>query len=280
MPLLLAAQARTHPRHRMTVALTSFALALALGLSALALLIHPPAVQAQTPAGVGSGGAGKERRKKAAGQEDPQQQPRILGLLLFPGFETLDACGPLEFWGNLRGRVKVVTVAAKKGAVPSSQGPAMVAVHDFVNCPPLDLILVPGGFAAMDTARDPATLAWLKERAARAEITMSVCNGASILAAAGLLDGRPATTNKAFWKLSTSTGPQVRWQAKARWVDDGNIVTSSGVSAGMDMTLHVISRLYGPKAATKLAASAEYEWHQDPAWDPFATLHGLAPVGP
>ncbi len=104
---------------------------------------------------------------------------------------------------------------------------------------------------------------------------MSVCNGASILAASGLLDGRPATTNKAFWKLSTQPGPNVKWVTHARWVDDGNVVTSSGVSAGIDMTLHVIDRLYGTRAAERLAATAEYEWHRDPAWDPFAEMHGL-----
>src|SRR6188768_34830 len=101
---------------------------------------------------------------------------------------------------------------------------------------------------------------------------MSVCNGASILAASGLLDGRPATTNKAYWTSSTAPGPKVNWVRKARWVDDGNIVTSSGVSAGMDMTLHVISRLFGMETAERLANATEYEWHRDPDWDPFADL--------
>jgi transcriptional regulator GlxA family with amidase domain len=106
---------------------------------------------------------------------------------------------------------------------------------------------------------------------------MSVCNGASLLAAAGLLDGRPATTNKAYWDLATAPGPKVKWVTRARWVDDGKIVTSSGVSAGMDMTLHVIERLFGSKAAEGLAQGTEYEWHRDPKWDPFAEVHGLVP---
>ena len=118
-------------------------------------------------------------------------------------------------------------------------------------------------------------LDWLRKRAAKAEITMSVCNGASLLAAAGLLDGRPATTNKAFWSRATTPWPNVKWVKRARWVDDGNIVTSSGVSAGIDMTLHVVERLFGKQAAEGLANGTEYEWHRDHSWDPYAELHGL-----
>ncbi len=104
---------------------------------------------------------------------------------------------------------------------------------------------------------------------------MSVCNGATILAASGLLDGRKATTNKAYWGLATGPGKNVDWVKQARWVDDGDVVTSSGVSAGMDMSLHVIARLYGDAIATRLANMTEYDWHRDPTWDPFAKLHGL-----
>lgn len=101
----------------------------------------------------------------------------------------------------------------------------------------------------------------------------------SILAATGLLDGRKATTNKAYWTRSTAPGPKVEWVRQARWVDDGNIVTSSGVSAGIDMTLHVISRLFDMETARKLARETEYEWHSDPSWDPFAGLPEAGPKG-
>lgn len=102
---------------------------------------------------------------------------------------------------------------------------------------------------------------------------MSVCNGASILAAAGLLDGRKATNNKANCALSTAPGPDVQWVKQARWVDDGDIVTSSGVSAGIDMTLHVVERLYGKQKAERLANAMEYQWHRDPTKDHFADTH-------
>ncbi|MGC3968884.1 MAG: DJ-1/PfpI family protein [Pirellulales bacterium] len=170
---------------------------------------------------------------------------QTLGLLIFDQFEILDACGPLEVWGNLKTRVNVVTVSAKAGPVKSAQGPEMVAQHSFSDCPKLDMLLVPGGMGAFTALKDDATLEFLRKRSAEAKLTMSVCNGASLLAAAGLLDNRPATTNKAFWKQSTAPGPNVKWVRQARWVDDGNIVTSSGVSAGIDMTLHVVERLYG-----------------------------------
>jgi len=162
------------------------------------------------------------------------QPPRTLGVVLFPGFEMLDACGPMEMWGNMKGQIQMITVASTKGAVASAQG-RLIAEHSFGDCPKLDLVLVPGGFGAFEALKNAATLDWLRSRFAQAEITMSVCNGASILAAAGLLDGRKATTNKAFWTLATKPGPKVQWVRKARWVDDGNLVTSSGVSAGMDV---------------------------------------------
>jgi len=200
---------------------------------------------------------------------------RTLGVLLYPGFELLDAYGPLEMWGNLKEHVKVVIVGARKGEIASSQGPRTVAELGFDDCPPLDLLLVPGGFGAIPLLKDEATLGWLRERAGKAEVVMSVCNGASILAAAGILDGQRATTNKAYWALATAPGPRVTWVERARWVESGKFVTSSGVSAGMDMSLAVIARLFGRAAAANLAAGTEYEWHEDPNWDPFAELHGL-----
>ncbi|MES2507048.1 MAG: DJ-1/PfpI family protein [Verrucomicrobiota bacterium] len=218
----------------------------------------------------------------AAADRAPAQDvpPLTLGVLLFPGFELLDAYGPLELWGNLKPQVRIVTIAAQPGPVPSAQGPETVATHGLQDAPALDLLLVPGGFGAFKALKDETLLAWLRGRSRSARVTMSVCNGASILAAAGLLDGRPATTNKAYWKAATRPGPKVQWVPQARWVDDGDIVTSSGVSAGIDMTLHVISRLYTTRLAEKMADQIEHEWHRDPAWDPFAAKHGLVPEKP
>ncbi len=200
---------------------------------------------------------------------------RTLGIVLFPSFEFLDAAGPIEVWGNLPGRVKLATVARVKGPIESSQGPKLLADYGWDECPELDLLLVPGGFGVREAMKDASLIAWLKNRSSKAEITMSVCNGASILATAGLLDGRPATTNKAFWEMATAPGPKVKWIHQARWVDDGNVVTSSGVSAGIDMSLHVVERFFGAKKAQGIADQIEHEWHRDSSRDPFAELHPL-----
>ena len=104
---------------------------------------------------------------------------------------------------------------------------------------------------------------------------MSVCTGAALLARAGVLDERQATSNKAAFSWVVGQGPRVRWVKQARWVEDGKFWTSSGVSAGIDMALAVIAKLFGEKTGDELALATEYEWHRDAAWDPFARAHGL-----
>ncbi len=200
---------------------------------------------------------------------------RTLGCLLFPGFELLDVFGPLEMFGMLGERFALLLVADTAGPVASAQGPAAIAAHGFDDCPPLDLLLVPGGIGTRRAVDDARLIAWLARTAAAAELTMSVCTGSGLLARAGLLDGRRATTNKRNFAWPVSQGPRVDWVREARWVDAGDVLTSSGVSAGMDMALAVIARLAGPPAAELAALNSEYEWHRDPTWDPFAKLHGL-----
>lgn len=135
---------------------------------------------------------------------------------------------------------------------------------------------MPGGFGTRREVDNSDLLEWLRERAARAEIVSSVCTGAALLARAGLLDGRRATTNKRAFGWVESQGPNVNWIKSARWVEDGRFWTSSGVSAGIDMALAIIARLVGSDAAEQAARTMEYEWRRDSGWDPFARLHGLA----
>lgn len=202
---------------------------------------------------------------------------RTIGALLFEGFELLDVFGPLEAWGMLGygGEWRIVTTAAAPGRVISAQGASAHADHALDDCPRLDAILVPGGMGTRKAVNDAALRAWLQRRAAEASVTTSVCTGAALLARAGLLDGRRATTNKASFAWVVSQGPSVKWVKEARWVEDGPYVTSSGVSAGIDMTLAVIAKLAGMPTAEGIATRMEYEWHRDPAWDPFAKVHGL-----
>lgn len=195
--------------------------------------------------------------------------PLTLGAILYPDFELLDLYGPLEMFGTIGEELEIVTVATEPGLVASAQGPSTLAEHGFGDCPPLDLILLPGGIGTLAALRDETLLAFLGGRSASARITMSVCSGSAILARAGLLDGRRATSNKMFFSLATSQSDKVDWVEEARWVEDGAFVTSSGVSAGIDMALAVIEKLFGGERAEGIAVLTEYEWHRDPSWDPF-----------
>lgn len=201
--------------------------------------------------------------------------PRRLGALLYPGFELLDTFGPLELFGHLSGMIDLVTVAEQAGPVASAQRVRAVADHGFADAPPLDLLLIPGGIGSRTEVDNPALIDFLGARAPQAELTMTVCTGTALLARTGLLDGHRATTNKAVFQWVAEQGPKVEWVHAARWVEDGAYFTSSGVSAGMDMSLAVIAKLLGPEMADALALGAEYEWHRDAAWDPFAKAHGL-----
>ncbi|MFZ0889888.1 MAG: DJ-1/PfpI family protein [Candidatus Binataceae bacterium] len=202
-------------------------------------------------------------------------EKRTVGAILFPGFELLDVFGPLEAYGMAAGQFRVTLVAENAGPVPSAQGPSALAEYGFGDCPHLDLILVPGGIGTREGVRDARLLGWLGERAEEAEIVTSVCTGAALLAKAGVLDGIRATTNKLVFKWVEEQGPAVKWERQARWVEDGKFMTSSGVSAGIDMALAVIARLVGSQVAETAATFMEYEWHRDAAWDPFAKIHGL-----
>lgn len=200
---------------------------------------------------------------------------KTLGAVLFPGFELLDVFGPLEMFGQLTGVIDLCTVAQEAGSVASAQGPRVVADHGFASCPPLDLLLIPGGIGTRDGVEDERLIGWLKERAEAAEVVMTVCTGTALLARTGLLDGRRATTNKMVFHWVAGQGPEVDWVRQARWVEDGKFFTSSGVSAGMDMALAVIAQRVGEQMSESVAAGTEYEWHRDPDWDPFAKVHGL-----
>jgi transcriptional regulator GlxA family with amidase domain len=201
-----------------------------------------------------------------------------LGVLLFPGFELLDVCGPLEVFGYAEG-LSSTLVAAERGPVASTQGPALLADCALAAAPPFDWLMVPGGLGARAAVDDAALLAWLTERAAACDRVLSVCTGSALLARAGCLDGRRATTNKRSFGWATAQGPAVDWVAHARWVVDGPFFTSSGVSAGIDMALAVVADVRGEAAAAAIAERIEYEWHRDPTWDPFAALHGLVDRG-
>lgn len=205
-----------------------------------------------------------------------------LGAVLYNDFELLDAYGPLEMFGCLAQELEIVVIAENKGPVKSSGGPKTLAEYDFEDAPELDLMLLPGGIGTIVELENDKLMNFLQTRCPEIPINMSVCTGSAILARAGLLDGLRATSNKMFFSLASSQSDKVDWVESARWVDAGQYVTSSGVSAGTDMSLAIIERLFGAQRAQQVAAFTEYQWHTDADVDPFIQFlnqAGSAPTG-
>ena len=203
---------------------------------------------------------------------------KTLGTVLFPGFELLDVSGPLEVLGNLNFAeplFQLASVAESAGLVASAQGPRMEANFGFDDAPRFDVLLVPGGIGTRKEVDNQRLLDFLVARAATAELVLSVCTGASLLARAGLLDGRRATSNKRSLAWVMSQGPRVDWVKQARWVEDGRFFSSSGVSAGIDMALQVVAHFAGRAEAQRIANIIEFGWQQDSTVDPFAEIWGV-----
>lgn len=194
---------------------------------------------------------------------------RTIGALIFPGFEMLDLYGPLEMFGMFADDIQIRIVAESADPVPSSMGPRTLA-DQLIGAQDYDILLIPGGRGTRAEVDNRPLLDWLANAAVKAEITTSICTGSALLARAGVLDGRCATTNKSAFDWVASQGAKTEWRPRARWVEDGNIFTSSGVSAGIDMSLAVIERLMGAKTAADAARWAEYVRNPDPNYDPFA----------
>lgn len=202
-----------------------------------------------------------------------------LGALVYNDFELLDLYGPLEMFGSLGEQIEIVTIAEQAGAVASYQGPETVAQFDFATAPDCELLLIPGGLGTIPELENQQLLDYLRTAATAAQQVMSVCSGSALLAKAGLLDGRRATSNKMFFDLARNQSDKVQWVEAARWVDDDPYVTSSGVSAGTDMALAVIAKLFGTERAESVARYTEYQWHRDADSDPFVQYLNQAPAG-
>jgi putative intracellular protease/amidase len=201
----------------------------------------------------------------------PNGKPGLrVGAALFEGFELLDIFGPLELFGLTEPPASIVMLAMSPGPIASSMGPQAVATETLGSADGLDALLVPGGVGTRRLVENPNFLQALREQAAKARFVASICTGSALLARAGLLDGRVATSNKLAFAWAAGQGPKTEWRRRARWVEDGNCFTSSGVSAGMDMSLALLERLVGRSEAQRAALRAEYRWNEDPNDDPFA----------
>lgn len=193
-------------------------------------------------------------------------------VLLFPQYETLDAFGPIEILGQAGYTMHLVSLEG--GLVKNAQGIETVTekAQDHAG-----IWLIPGGKGTRPLSKDTAFLQSLVNLTKRADWILSVCTGSALLGAAGLLDGRHATSNKRAFQWVESLRPAVHWEPSARWVKDGRFYTASGVSAGIDMALGFTADREGIDKARAIAERVEYVWREDPSVDPFAVAMAARP---
>jgi transcriptional regulator GlxA family with amidase domain len=191
-----------------------------------------------------------------------------IGILLFNDVEVLDFCGPFEVFSVTRleearrreepSPFEVLLVAESLDPVTTAGGMRVLPMAALGACPALDILLVPGGMGTRRTMLDPVVLDFVRAQAARCELVASVCTGALILAKAGLLDGLRATTHWQALDLLRELRPQVQVDAAAQVVDQGKIMTSAGIAAGIDLALAVVRRCHGETVARATARHMEY----------------------
>ena len=199
----------------------------------------------------------------------PAKPPRKVAILIFDGVQIIDYTGPYETFGHTYshdGRAfDIYTVAPKQAAITTAMGMSVNPKYDLASAPQPDVLVIPGGDVDAQV-NDPALIQWLRAQAAHAEIVMSVCNGAFILAKAGLLDGLEATTTSNLIPLLREQAPKTKVVDDQRYVDNGRIITTAGLSSGIDGALHVIDRLYGRGTAQIAALGMEYDWNPDSSY--------------
>ena len=198
-----------------------------------------------------------------------------VGILIFDDVEVLDFAGPFEVFSRTRtvagadsrrsddsAPFETFTVARTLDAVTAIGGLKVLPHYAWSDAPPIDILVVPGGFGTRALLHDEATLSWIRETAGRSRQVTSVCTGALLLAKVGLLQGRRATTHWAGLDLLATIDPTIQVQRETRVVHDG-IFTSAGVSAGIDMSFAVVEQLCGRAVATETAHYIEYQWGRD-----------------
>jgi len=206
--------------------------------------------------------------------ETPSTQPgspaptrenrRHIGILLFDGVEELDAVGPWEvlaYWTQQHPEDgwSVSTFSRDGDPVVGAKGLRLGTDHSREDSPQLDVLVYPGGPGTRPFLHDTEHLDWVRGQRASVPLLASVCTGSLVYAAAGLLTGRPATTHWASLNLLSELDPTVITDVDARFVDDGDVVTSAGVSAGIDMSLHLVARFAGIERAREVRRGIQYD---------------------
>ncbi|CAG9941023.1 unnamed protein product [Clonostachys rosea f. rosea IK726] len=210
--------------------------------------------------------------------------PLKFAVALFEGFQALDVFGPLDMLNQvskteaiefvvLGHTLNPISTLNKVPGVPTPPtiGQSVVPTHTFDDAPDdIEVLLVPGGIGARDLEHSQKVVDFIRGRYPKLKYLLTVCTGSALAARAGVLDGREATSNKKSFKWVVSQRSEVKWVQEARWVVDGNIWTSSGISAGIDMMLAFIKHQFGDKLAEDVAIASEYVWNKDSGDDRFA----------
>lgn len=191
-----------------------------------------------------------------------------VNVLLFNDFETLDVFGPVEVLGHIND-YRLRFISANGGTIRSKQG-TEILTQPASGADDSGILLIPGGQGTRFLVNDCDFIEALKQIACKSTYCLTVCTGSALLAKTGLLDERKATSNKRAFEWVKSVDPNVEWIAHARWVVDGKFYTSSGVSAGMDMSLGFIADRFGSQISAEIADAIEYIWNDDKGNDPFA----------
>ncbi|KQW50963.1 thiamine biosynthesis protein ThiJ [Nocardioides sp. Root1257] len=189
---------------------------------------------------------------------------RRIGLLLFDQVEELDAVGPWEvlaYWtlSHPEDGWSITTLSADGGPVTGAKGLTLGSHHSYADLSDLDVLIHPGGWGTSRLLEDQDHLTWVRTQAANVPLMTSVCTGSLVYAAAGLLINRPATTHWASLNLLSELDPTIATDVNARYVDDGDMITSAGVSAGIDMALHLVARLAGTERAREVRRGIQYD---------------------
>lgn len=184
-----------------------------------------------------------------------------VGILVFDGVDELDFVGPLDVFAYAamlsQNKGRIVTIGTRTGPLQGGNGLRFLTDHNIVDAPPLDVLIIPGGSGTDQLVDEQPVLDWIRETAAAATWLCSVCSGSFVLQAAGLVEGRRITTHSMGverLRLANSGHPV----ENQRYVVDGNMVTSQGVSAGIDMSLWVVGQLYGEDHARTVRAYLDY----------------------
>ncbi|KAF2253682.1 class I glutamine amidotransferase-like protein [Trematosphaeria pertusa] len=224
----------------------------------------------------------------------PGPKPQSFGVVLYPGFQLTDVCGPIDVLNTLSTHNPSITLSlvaetatpistspkqwpANMGMEPFQTSQSLCATHTFATAPQFDVLLIPGGMGCFDPANkgqpnravlDPI-VAFVKKQYPGLMYLLTVCTGSGIVSQTGLLDGKKATTFKGAWGVIPKWRPQVEWVPRARWTVDGRIWTSSGVSSGTDLMFAFVKEIFGEGIASDIAKWMEYNRHEDAAEDPF-----------